>query len=78
MLFASLNLIFWFNSDAWRRRRRRRRSGKMDEGSDVTVTSQDNGEEIPVNAKEMVYAALQDLEAQDEAEEYDLHPKHAI
>ena len=50
----------------------------MDEGSDVTVTSQDNGEEIPVNAKEMVYAALQDLEAQDEAEEYDLHPKHAI
>ena len=72
-------LFFRCNSDAWRRRRRRRRSGKMDEGSDVTVTSQGNGgEQIPVNAKEMVYAALQDLEPEDEAEEYDLHPKHAI
>ena len=51
----------------------------MDEGSDVTVTSQGNeGDEIPENAKAKVYAALLDLEPEDEAEEYDLHPKHAI
>ena len=51
----------------------------MDEGSDVTVTSQGNeGEQIPVDAKAKVYAALLDLEPEDEAEEYDLHPKHAI
>lgn len=66
-------------SDAWRRRRRRRRSGKMDEGADATSQLQnemDEGEEIPSNAKQAVIEAIQDLEA-DEAEEYDLHPKHA-
>ena len=67
---------FFFHSysDAWRRRRRRRRSGKMDEGADVTSQLQDSadeGKEIPIHAKEVI-EALQDLE-----DEYDLHPKHA-
>ena len=69
------NFFFHSYSDAWRRRRRRRRSGKMDEGADVTSQLQDSadeGKEIPIHAKEVI-EALQDLE-----DEYDLHPKHAV
>jgi len=36
-------------------------------------------EEIPENAKQSIIAALTDQEAsEDEPEEYDNHPKHAI
>ena len=72
---VEINFFFHSYSDAWRRRRRRRRSGKMDEGADVTSQLQDSadeGKEIPIHAKEVI-EALQDLE-----DEYDLHPKHAV
>ena len=64
-------------SDAWRRRRRRRRSGKMDENE--MPVSHDEGQEIPADAKQRIIAAFNDLETfDDEPEEYDVHPKHAI
>ena len=70
-------MVASFFSDAWRRRRRRRRSGKMDE-NEMRV-SHDEGQEVPENAQEMITAAFEDLEtSDDEPEEYDIHPKHAI
>jgi len=68
-------LLFLFFSDAWRRRRRRRRSGKMDE-NEMPVSADVSQEEIPENAKQSIIDALTDQE--DEPEEYDIHPKHAI
>ena len=64
-----------FISDAWRRRRRRRRNGKMDE-NEMPVSADVSQEEIPENAKQSIIAALTDQE--NESEEYDIHPKHAI
>jgi len=75
-LLQSIVVAFIF-SDAWRRRRRRRRrrSGKMDE-NEMPVSADVSQEEIPENAKQSIIDALTDQE--DEAEEYDIHPKHAI
>ncbi|KAL9989220.1 hypothetical protein ACROYT_G003744 [Oculina patagonica] len=68
--------LFIDDSDAWRRRRRRRR-GKMDE-NEMPVSS-DKGHEVPADAKEKILAAFADLETfEDDSEEYDIHPKHAI
>ncbi|KAL9989198.1 hypothetical protein ACROYT_G003721 [Oculina patagonica] len=69
--------LFIDDSDAWRRRRRRRR-GKMDENA-MPVGSTDEGQEVPADAKEKILAAFADLEtSEDDSEEYDIHPKHAI
>ncbi|KAL9989210.1 hypothetical protein ACROYT_G003734 [Oculina patagonica] len=68
--------LFIDDSDAWRRRRRRRR-GKMDE-NEMPVSS-DEGQEVPADAKEKILAAFADLETfENDSEEYDIHPKHAI
>ena len=69
-----------FFSDAWRgwRRRRRRRSGVKDE-NETPVSADVSQEEIPENAKQSIIAALTDQEAsEDDPEEYDIYPKHAI
>ena len=73
------SVFFSFFSDAWRRRRRRRRRrGKMDE-NEMPVSADVSEEEIPENAKQSIIAALTDQEAsEDEPEEYEIHPKHAI
>jgi len=68
-------LLFLFFSDAWRKRRRRRRSGKRDE-KEMPVSADVSQEEIPENAKQIIIDDLTDQE--DEAEESDIHPKHAI
>ena len=76
--FCLLKSIFiTFFSDAWRRRRRRRRNGLMDE-NEIQV-SNNQGQDIPDDAKQKVVAAFNDLETfEDEEEEYDIHPKHVI
>ncbi|KAL9989221.1 hypothetical protein ACROYT_G003745 [Oculina patagonica] len=69
--------LFIDDSDAWRRRRRRRRNGKMDENE--MPVSTDQGQGVPADAKEKILAAFADLEtSEDDSEEYDIHPKHAI
>ena len=74
-MFVCFCVVF---SDAWRRRRRRRRrNGKMDENE--MPVSHDEGQEVPDDAKQKIIAAFNDLELfEDEPEEYDIHPKHAI
>lgn len=68
-----------FFSDASRgRRRRRRRRGKMGE-TEIPVSADVSQEEIPENVQQKIIAALSDREtSEDEPEEYDVHPKHAI
>jgi len=46
----------------------------MDE-NEMPVSADVSQEEIPENAKQSIIDALTDQE--DEAEEYDIHPKHA-
>ena len=47
----------------------------MDE-NEMLVSTDVSEEKIPENAKQNIIAALTDQE--DEPEEYDIHPKHAI
>ena len=42
----------------------------------MPVSTDVSQEEIPENAKQIIIDTLTDQE--DEAEEYDIHPKHAI
>ncbi len=49
----------------------------MDENE--MAVSTDKGQEVPADAKEKILAAFADLEtSEDDSEEYDIHPKHAI
>lgn len=80
-IFPFLDLGFFCHcfcfSDAWRRRRRRRRRGKMDENV-IPVSAEVQEQDTQEEAKQKIFEALLEKELEDEQEDYDLHPKHAM
>ena len=62
-------------SDAWWRRRRRR--GKMDENETPAAEVQEQ-QDTHREAKQKIFEAFLDKESEDEQEDYDLNPKHAV
>lgn len=73
--FTVIYIYPFFFSDAWRRRRRRRIMGE----NGIPVSADVSQEEIPENVRQKIIAAFTDQEtSEDEPEEYNIHPKHAI
>ena len=80
-VFPSWNLCFVFVflfSDAWRRRRRRRRRrGKMDE-NEMPVSAEVQEQDTHGEDKQKIFEAFLNKELEDEEEDNDLNPKHAV
>ena len=80
-VFPSWDLCFAFVflfSDAWRRRRRRRRRrGKMDE-NEMPVSAQVQEQDTHEEDKQKIFEAFLNKELEDEEEDNDLNPEHAV